>query len=224
MIFYIGSSLLLYITYVSIDHYFPSHYIPESSAIVTRKYRIVNSVKSGVLMGLCVPGTQFIYNLLFYPELNQITILNTIGALYAATDLSALLYNPKCHNSTIFHHIIVQLFYYYCYLSNFNMYHGASRGIGIYCVISSYAFIVNFRLAIRCLRCKQFEFYINEIALFTYIAASVVNWITQIYLLCGGLNMLLIERIIYALTLGTTINDDLFLIKFLRKIDYKKHE
>ena len=136
MIFYIGSSILLYITYVSIDRYLPSNYIPESNEIVTRKYRIVNSVKSGFKMGLCVPGTQFIYNLLFYPELNQMAILNTIGVLYAASDLSALLYNPRCHNSTLFHHIIVQLFYYYCYLSNFNMYHGASRGIGIYCVIS----------------------------------------------------------------------------------------
>ena len=44
-------------------------YFPESSGnIVTRKYRIVNSVKSLALAGLCIPGTHFIYNLIYNPE------------------------------------------------------------------------------------------------------------------------------------------------------------
>ena len=105
---------------------------------------------------------------------------------------------------------------------DFNMNQGAARGIGVYCVLSSYAYLVNFRLSIRFLPYKEFEYYVNEISLFIYIASCVINWIVQSYLLFGGLDMMMIERIIYMATLAMTINDDLFLIKFLRKIDYKK--
>lgn len=223
MIFYFGATTFFYFSYVCLDYYLPE-YFPDSTTIVTRKYRIVNSVKSVALMGLCVPGTQFIYYLTFYPSLNQETTLNVIGAVYASTDLAALVYNPNCHNSTLIHHVVVQLFYYYCYYMNFNMYESATRGIAIYCILSSYAFLVNFRLAIRLLPYKQFEYYINEASLFIYITTCMINWITQSYLLFGGINMFLLERVLYMLTLAMTINDDLFLIKFLRKIDYKKNE
>jgi hypothetical protein len=223
MIFYLGTSTVIYFSYVCLDYYL-ADYFPDSTAIVTRKYRVANVVKSVTLMGLCVPGTQFIYNLTFYPELNQEATMNMIGAVYASTDLAALLYNPNCHNSTLVHHIVVQFFYYYCYFMNFNMHESATRGIAIYCVLSSYAFLVNFRLAIRTLPYKEFEYYINEASLFIYITTSMINWIVQTYLLFGGINMLLLERVIYMLLLTVTINDDLFLIKFLRKIDYKINE
>ena len=213
MLYYLGSTVFFYLTYMGLDQYFPE-YFPESSNIVTKKYRIANSVKSAALMILCVPGTTMLYNLTFYPEINQWNRFNIIGSVYAATDAAALIYNPNCHQSTIVHHIVVQLFYYYCYLMDFNMNQGAARGIGIYCILSSYAYMVNFRLSIRFLPYKEFEYYVNEISLFIYIASCVINWIVQSYLLFGGLDMMMIERIIYMATLAMTINDDLFLIKF----------
>lgn len=221
MFVYSLSTIFFYLTYSGLDLYFPD-YFPDSSNIVTRKYRIANSVKSAALLLLCIPGTQFLYNLTFYPDENQWNRLNMLGSVYAATDAAALVYNPNCHTSTIAHHIVVQFFYYYCYWMNFNMYQGAARAIGVYCVLSSYAYLVNFRLSVRFIPYKQFEYYINETALYIYIASCLINWIIQSYFLLGGLNMYLVERIIYVGTLGMTINDDLFLIKFLRKIDYKK--
>lgn len=68
----------------------------------------------------------------------------------------------------------------------------------------------------------ELEYYVNETSLYIYITSCVVNWVTQSYIIFGGYTMNMFERILYMGTLGMTINDDLFLIKFLRKIDFKK--
>lgn len=222
MLLYFASSLFFYLTYYGLDQYAPE-YFPETTAIVTRKYRICNSVKSVALAGLCIPGTKYLYDLTFYPEMVSASTLNIIGAIYTSTDAAALIYNPNCHTSTLVHHVVVQLFYYYCYWMNFDMFNGAARGIGVYCILSSYAYLVNMRLAIRFTSYKDIEYAVNEASIFIYIASCMINWIIQSYFLLGGLNMMMIERIIYLGTLGMTINDDIFLIAFLRKIDHKKN-
>lgn len=223
MYIYFASSLFFYLSYAGLDKYAPE-YFPESSAIVTRKYRIANTVKSVALFGLCFPGTKFLYNLVFYPDQNYFEVLNAIGAIYASTDAAALIYNPNCHTSTLVHHVVVQFFYLYCYWLGFDMEYGVARGIAVYCILSSYAYLVNGRLAMRFTPYKELEHYVNETSLYIYITSCVVNWITQSYFLFGGFKMNMLERLIYMTTLGMTINDDLFLIKFLRKIDYKKPE
>ena len=114
MYVYLASTLLFYASYQGLENYAPQ-YFPDTTTIVTRKYRIANFVKSVALAGLCFPGTRFLYNLVFYPETNYFDTLNAIGAIYASTDAAALVYNPNCHTSTLVHHLVVQLFYYYCY-------------------------------------------------------------------------------------------------------------
>jgi hypothetical protein len=223
MLTYSFLTVYFYGTYVGLEKYLPQ-YFPESGNIVTRKYRIVNSVKSLALAGLCIPGTQFVYNLMYYPEALTFNQLDWIGAVYTATDASALLYNRNCHQSTLIHHIVVQLFYYYCYMSNFDMNQGACRAIALYCIYSAAAFLVNMRLAIRFSPYPMIEHYVNEASLYMYITSCTINWATQSYLLLGGLEMFYLVRAIYALALAMTIRDDLFLIHFLRKIDYIKNE
>lgn len=218
---YLISTGSFYGSYVGLEKYFPQ-YFPESGNIVTRKYRIVNAVKSLALAGLCIPGVNFVYNLMYYPDTLTFNQLDFIGAVYTATDASALIYNQNCHQSTLIHHIVVQLFYYYCYFSNYDMYYGASRAIALYCIYSAMAFLVNMRLAIRFSGYPMIEHYVNEAALYTYITSCTINWVTQSYLLLGGLEMLYMVRAVYAVALAMTVRDDLFLIKFLRKIDYKK--
>ena len=221
MYVYLASTLLFYASYQGLENYAPQ-YFPDTTTIVTRKYRIANFVKSVALAGLCFPGTRFLYNLVFYPETNYFDTLNAIGAIYASTDAAALVYNPNCHTSTLVHHLVVQLFYYYCYYLNFDMNYGVARGISIYCILSAYAYLVNGRLAIRFSGYHELEHYVNETSLYIYITSCVVNWIIQSYIIFGGFTMNMLERIVYMGTLGMTINDDLFLIKFLRKIDFKK--
>lgn len=218
MLTYLFWSAYFYLTYAGLEKYMPE-YFPDTTEIVTRKYRIANATKATALAFLCVPGTQFLYQLVYTPEAITWEQMNFIGAVYTATDAAALVYNPKCHNSTLIHHIVVQLFYYYCYFMNFNMDYGVSRAIAVYCVYSAWAFLVNLRLAIRFLPYPKSEYFVNEAALFIYITVSMMNWVTQSYFLFGGLPMHFIERLVYMGTLGMTINDDLFLIKFLRKLN-----
>lgn len=222
MYVYVASTMFFYLSYLGLDKYLPE-YFPDSSKesrLVTREYRIVNFVKGAALTGLTIPGTQFLYTLTFYPDLLSVSMMNFIGAVYVATDLSALAYNPNCHRSTLIHHIAVQFFYYYCYYWNFTMENAIVEGIGIYCILSAYAGIVNMRLAMRCPpeKYKLLENVVNEISLFVYITVSVINWIVQSYLI---LNVTTIYHhtlawIWYAGALTMTINDDLFLIKYLR--------
>jgi hypothetical protein len=221
MLLYLASSLFFYLTYQGLDLY-ASDYFPESTAIVTKKYRIANTVKSVALAGLCIPGTRFLYDLTFNPANVTASTLNMIGAVYASTDSAALVYNPNCHTSTLIHHVVVQLFYFYCYWMDFNMNQGASRGIGVYCILSAYAYLVNGRLAIRFTPYKKVEHIVNEMSIYIYTTTCMLNWMIQSYYLLGGLQMYIIERLIYMGALGMTINDDIFLIAFLRKIDHKK--
>ena len=220
MYIYASATLFFYLSYLGLDKYFPE-YFPDSSKesrLVTREYRIVNFVKASALAGLSIPGTKFLYLLTFYPELLSISSMNYIGAIYVATDLSAIVYNPRCHKSTLIHHIVVQFFYYYCYYYNFTMENEIVKGIGIYCILSAYAGIVNMRLALRCPseQYKALEGYVNEASIFIYITVSVINWIVQSYLIIGAVYIGIIQRLLYAGTLAMTINDDLFLIKYLR--------
>ena len=223
MYVYIFASTCFYLSYLGLENYLPDHF-PDSSKeskLVTREYRIVNFVKAVALAGLSVPGTFFLYNLTFEPELLSPTTLNYIGAIYVATDLSAIVYNPNCHKSTLIHHLVVQLFYYYCYLWNFTMQNEVVKGIGIYCILSAYAGVVNLRLALRCPseQYKALEYNVNEVSIFVYITVSVINWIIQSYLILSAVYIGILPRIVYTGTLAMTINDDLFLIKYLR--DYK---
>ena len=220
MYIYLGSSILFYCSYLSLEKYVPD-YFPDSSktaTLVTRKYRIANFVKAVALTVLCLPGTQFLYDVTFSPEELNINVLNAIGATYVATDFSSMFYNTSMHQSTLVHHIVVQIFYYYCYYNNFDLDNEIVKGIGIYCVLSSYASIVNMRLALRCCsdKTKYIENFVNEVAIFIYITVSVINWIVQFSLLVSAMNICYISQLLYAGALTMTINDDLFLIKYLR--------
>lgn len=220
MYVYTSATLFFYLSYLGLDKYFPE-YFPDSSKeskLVTREYRIVNFVKASALVGLTIPGTKFLYFLTFSPHLLTASKMNLIGAVYVATDLSAIAYNPSCHRSTLIHHIVVQFFYYYCYYCNFNTENEIVKGIGIYCILSAYAGIVNMRLALRCPseKYKVLEGMVNETSLFVYITVSVINWIVQSYFIFSAVYIGILQRLLYTGTLAMTVNDDLFLIKYLR--------
>ena len=220
MYIYTSATLFFYLSYLGLDKYLPE-YFPDSSKeskLVTREYRIVNFVKASALAGLTIPGTKFLYLMTFYPELLSVASMDFIGGVYVATDLSAIAYNPSCHRSTLIHHVVVQFFYYYCYYCNFNTENEVVKGIGIYCILSAYAGIVNMRLALRCPseKYKALEGYVNETSLFIYITVSVINWIVQSYFILSAVYIGMLQRLLYTGTLAMTVNDDLFLIKYLR--------
>ena len=212
MYFYLFCCTAYYITYQLINNC-TSHY-PDTSSIVTKEYRIVNKVKSFILCIISPAGTYVLYQALAQP--NDPYILDFFAASYTALDMSALIYNPNSHMSTTVHHILVQFLYGYCYWANFNM-NTLVKGIAFYALFSCYAYLVNYRLAIRYINHK-YENAINILALRIYIFTCLCNWLVQVYLLFLDMTEShILEKIIYSGLIAMIMNDDVFLMKFLGK-------
>lgn len=189
---------------------------PHTSSIVTKEYRIVNTIKA-LTLGVISPGATFLlYQTLTPPYEPNIYLFYLFGATYASLDMSALAYNPNCHMSTTIHHVLVQFLYAYCYWVNFNM-NTLAKGISIYAVFSCYAYLVNYRLAIRFMNHK-YENMINETSLAIYCLACLCNWTIQLYLLSFDMpESYIIEKVIYGGLIAMIVNDDVFLMKFLAR-------
>ena len=223
MLVYICSSLLFYNLYNFLENNIIYNKIldntlsdKDNKSVVSNKYIIVNKVKSYILGLMTIPSLCLLYPILYNIEVNK-NIFNIMGAVYASTDMAAMIYNKKCHRSTWIHHIIVQFLYYYCYINNFDMYYGLSKLICMYCIFSISAYIVNYRLAIRTNKC-YYEQMINDVAFIIYFTTSILNWIIQIYLLMiDDINIIFIEKMLFILLLLMIINDDIFLMRYLYK-------
>ena len=191
-------------------------FIVYQTKIVDGKYRVVNYVKSMILM-MMTPISLYTLYTFYINDPPSPNFLNLTAAIYASTDLSALAYNPRCHISTIIHHTLVQVFYYYCYINNFDTTLTLCKPIAIYCCFSTIAYLVNYRLSIRFLKIKKYETMINNVSYYIYLNTCILNWIIQLYYLFNGVSISIYERIGYILTLAMIINDDIFLLQFLRK-------
>ena len=189
---------------------------PHTSSIVTKEYRIVNTIKA-VTLGVISPSATFVLYQTLSPNTEpHIYLLYFFGATYSSLDMSALVYNPNCHMSTTIHHVLVQFLYAYCYWVNFNM-NTLAKGISVYAVFSCYAYMVNYRLAIRFMNHK-YENMINIMCLIIYALACFCNWGIQLYLLCFDMpESYIIEKVIYGGLIAMIMNDDVFLMKFLAK-------
>ncbi len=221
MLTYFLSSIILYNFYVYIEEeYTKKEYIDQftvyQTKIVDSKYRVVNYVKSVILM-MITPISLFTLYQFYINNPPTPWFLNINAAIYASTDLSALAYNPHCHISTTIHHLLVQVFYYYCCYNNFNTSQSLCKPIAIYCCFSTMAYLVNYRLSIRFLKIKKYETMINNVSYYIYLNTCILNWIIQLYYLFSDHPISMYERIGYILTLAMIINDDIFLLRFLRK-------
>ena len=214
MLFYILATIFLFFFYNFIELFYFEE--KKTNEIVSSKYIIVNKTKSYVLLFL-TPLSLY-YSVIFIGNFNikNKTILDFIGGVYSSTDMSAMLYNRNTHMSTLVHHIIVQVLYYYCYYNNYEMKYSLCRPICSYCCFSSMAYLVNYRLTIR-FKNHPYEQVINDISFIIYSITSLVNWVIQIYFVFGGVKLYLIEQIAYLVVLCCIINDDIFLMKFLYK-------
>lgn len=189
---------------------------PRTSSIVTKEYRIVNTVKAVTLCVISPSATFILYQTLTPGIEPNINLLYIFGATYASLDMSALAYNPNSHMSTTIHHILVQCLYAYCYWVKFNL-NTLAKGISVYAVFSCYAYMVNYRLAIRFMNHK-YENCINIMSLIIYCLACLSNWSIQLYLVFMDMpESYIIEKVIYMALIAMIMNDDVFLMKFLAK-------
>ena len=190
---------------------------------INKSYRIVNFTKS-ICLGLASPYAFYLLYCIINAIKYNIYILYFVSSLYAALDASALLYNEKMHITTTIHHIVVQIFYYYGTYIDWNV-NSLSNLILIYAIFSSFAYLVNMRLAIRKSDISNTAISIvNDISLLIYFISCFFNWSFQIfYTFKTNFTESNYLVILYLLFIGLIGFDDIKLIKYLySKSNYLK--
>lgn len=182
---------------------------------VDKTYRVVNFTKS-ICLGIASPYAFYLLYCIINTIKYNIYILYFVSSLYASLDASALLYNENMHISTIIHHIVVQIFYYYGTYIDWNI-NSLSNLILIYAIFSTFAYLVNMRLVLRKSNVSNKTVaIINDISLFIYCISCFLNWSLQLYY---TYITNFIEPIYYVMTyllfIGLIAFDDIKLIKYL---------
>jgi len=191
--------------------------IERNNKILSMRYIQVNYMKSLFLM-LASPSVLYmIYSICLISNVPYTSCV-IMGGLYAALDMSALVYNPVCHRSTYVHHISVQFLYFYCVYYNW-VFHSLASTISLYACFSTLSYLVNYRLSIRESN-NEYEQIINDISLLIYCANSIFNWVVQLYFIIFYFNIFIDHwcfKTLYVFSIFMIINDDIFLMKYLYK-------
>jgi hypothetical protein len=206
-----------FITYYSYSHINSLSYVETENKIMSVRYIQVNYMKALFLMVGSPCVLYMIYSIFLLSNVPYILAV-IMGGLYAALDMSALVYNPVCHRSTFIHHVSVQLLYLYCVLYNWEFYSLAST-IVLYASFSTLSYLVNYRLSIRESN-NKYEQLVNDCSLLIYFINSILNWIVQIYFIMVYFPLFVDHwsfKGLYILFVFMIINDDIFLMKYLYK-------
>lgn len=194
-------------------HYYMSTwlYIPSSRGFSQKhiSYISCNFTKSAFLAALSLYSLKV---LLEYENLKKTNInyIKNLGAIYSALDTSALFYNKKMSLNTIFHHVVVFIFFF---INLFSDYHPESivNIILHYAIFSSFTFFINYLLAIRFIKDISTTTYTNSAILYAIILS--INWMYHFqYFL--NVPFRIIEHSIVLLLLSIVAYDDIILIKW----------
>ena len=217
--YYLLSCIFVYLSYRGVNNYLTQKSLRYRNLKYEKQtYVVANIVKSIVLLFITPLCIIFLHKL-FYgisEEIYNYTFIFT--SIYASTDMVSLLFERGKKLSTIYHHIFVQLAAFTCiYLGTFNTF---ADIIIIYGSFATFAYLVNFYLAIRFLvsnKCVELK-YLAGFAYIIYIISCFVNWTIQIvYLYSFLINGYFITSGLLLLFNYVVINDDLILMEFLRK-------
>lgn len=178
-----------------------------------KTYVVMNLTKS-IILGLLSIG--FIYSLLeeTFFEYNRLVLF---GGIYVILDLIALFIVHKMQKNTIIHHIVVQILYVICLYYEFDLHNPIIKGILIYTVFSSVAYMVNGFLAMRIFVKEHWLNLLAKYSAYIYIGCCAINWIWQGVILT---NVSWIPMVLYSSLLGLIIFDDITLIKYLLHYRY----
>ena len=205
------NEIMLYLVFVY-STYVSYSYLDYKHTFLPASYRQVNCIKSFALGAISPFTFSIIYNILFYHYLNYYLIA-LCGAIYASLDMSSLLYCTKLHTSTIIHHWVVQLLYFYGVYFSWDINTFVSP-IVLYASFSSLSYLVNYRLSIRGLN-KKYEKDVNITSLVLYSGFSGCNWVVQFYYVLFILNEWYLYKMFYLTIVCLIMYDDYFLMSFL---------
>lgn len=206
------STALFTLSYSAVGRGFPF------KGAVSREYRAVNVVKGTVLAVCCPAGAAVAASALMgRPWVGGWlwdTWLPAMGAIYAATDLSAMIYNPQAAWTTQLHHTLVQVFYLYLEWLGF-VPTSAARAIVLYAGVSSCEFLVNLRLAARGMLRGPATVWLNRAALWNYLVGTYINVCGQAWIFWTLPDTVSWSYLAVLLAMGGVFVDDIKLIHYL---------
>ena len=190
-------------------------------------YVVANMSKSFFLGCMCLSTRYWIstYHSYYYDDTIHQVNAKRCGMLYIATDLVALVMVPKLPRSTIMHHVTTTLLIVFVSGVNLEM-PGFAGLLGVckmailYGVFSTMPFLVNAYLGLRVVYPKAGWMHVLvKASLWPYLLCCACNWtvhLVWLYSLIVGWQLSL-ANVLYLLAIGTMVNDDIVLIKWLIK-------
>ena len=215
-IFYLFCNVCLYYIYPCMDLVFSKYSVLYNTIKPKHKqiYFISNLLKGSILGILSIYAYSILIDYFYYNRWNTHTI-KYLGGAYATLDMVSILRVEKMQINTILHHIIVQFLYLISlFFLDFNV-DTIARGVVIYAVFSTFAFIVNIYLALRLvLTDNPYKKKLANSSNIVYKLSCFLNWSYQLYFVYS-INSYFITKLIYTGVLFSVIYDDIVLIRFL---------
>ncbi len=192
-----------------------------------KQWYVVANLSKSFFLGCMALSPRYWIGVYYGYVLNNMVGLSfkRCGMLYISTDLVALYMVPKLPRSTVLHHItttllIVMVTFVDIEMLGFGGLLGVSKMALLYGIFSSIAYLVNAYLALRVVYSNTWWLPILvQLSLWPYILCCICNWTVHfIWLVSLILNWeLSIINIVYLLAIGTMVNDDIILIRWLIK-------
>lgn len=177
-----------------------------------KNYFKKNIVKSFALSIISLYGSIVIYNGFINNIWNNKEI-HRVGYMYSALDFLGLLKVKNLPKNSKIHHLTTFLL---SYMNTWIDYTNPSFWIGlpVYCILSAYAFTVNYFLGMRLIKPLTELKTIIKFNLISYVLLLLINWVYQIYNLYTRASITW-DSILYASLILFVANDDVKLVKFL---------
>ena len=195
---------------VFFDRFYPNSDFNEYK----KKYIIKNICKSYLLFTLFFSTTLPLFCGFFLNEWSNFSFY-VCGCFYTAIDLGGLIYVKGLPKATVIHHTTVGIIGILNLLTDYNK-HGYYKSFLIYCYFSIIPFIVNFYLGSRYLiHDSNKRKFLAKLSYLIYTFSLVLNIICEIILFYNNEYSWTIY--FYILLFLMIFNDDITLIRFLRK-------
>ena len=183
IVYYLLSNTFIYFMYPTIN-FFMSKLSDSYNKIKPKHkqvYFVSNILKGGVLGIFSYNAYNILKNYYNYSLWNKYDI-KLLGAMYASLDMISTINVHKMQLNTIIHHIVVQILYLSALIFLDFGEDTVSKGIVIYAIFSTFAFIVNIYLALRLIYFDKYYLKIlASISSFIYQVCCALNWGYQVY-------------------------------------------
>lgn len=207
-------SLLFYLFLYKITHNHYNHYYESYRLLDDDKQRYFqkNIVKSGALIILSLYGSFIFVDSFLKNKWNNKTIYR-IGFMYSGLDVMGLLMVKNLPLNSKIHHLTTTIFSLLNTQINYNK-DTFWFGIIVYCILSCYAWPVNYFLAIRLIKPLKSLLWFMQYNIVSYSLLLLFNWTYQVYNIRNRFE-LGFGFILFVVLVGFVAYDDIKLVKFL---------